>query len=373
MTEARIVVAAHRSRCTSAQLPGGFPVAAGVRHVLALAACVIGLASALSSGSAAAQTSPALARDPTSVANPKATFAVVDGAVIPASDYQRALQVAVRNKYYHAKPPDADLAKLRRDVGDDVVNRVLLLREAERRGILPDTAAIQAQVAAYDKQYGASANWKTNRAQMLSVVVPQLEGDSRLERLAALVRQVGEPSDAELGSYYESHRDLFVEPERLKLSVILLKVDPSASQAVWDAALAEARDVHRRLVAGADFAEMARLHSGDVSAAAGGALEYTHRGMLPEAVHKLVDGLTPGAFGEPVQLLEGVTILRLDDRRAAVQRRLDEVKSRCAELWKRDASQAQWLNLIAELRRRATIHIDESHYGAWPSPGAPAG
>ncbi len=343
------------------------------RSVLALATLVASLVAAPSGWAADAPTSPALARDPTSVADPKATFAVVDGAVIPASDYQRALQVAVRTKYYHAKPPDADLARLRRDVGDDVVNRVLLLREAERRGIQPDTPAIQAQVAAYDKQYGASASWKANRAQMLAGVVPQLEADSRLDRLARLVRQVGEPDAAELAAYYESHRDLFVEPERLKLSVILLKVDPSASQAVWDAALAEARDVHRRLKAGADFAELARLHSGDVSAASGGALDYTHRGMLPEAVHKLVDDLTPGAIGEPVQLLEGVTILRLDDRRPAVQRRLDEVSVRCAELWKRDTAQTQWLKLIAELRRRATIHIDESHYGAWPSPGAPAG
>jgi parvulin-like peptidyl-prolyl isomerase len=341
--------------------------------VLALAALVVDLGLLAPAGAAEAQTSPALARDPTSVADPKGTFAVVDGAVIPASDYQRALQVAVRTKYYHAKPPDADLARLRRDVGDEVVNRVLLLREAERRGIMPDSAAIQAQVAAYDKQYAGSASWKANRAQMLASVVPQLEAESRLERLGRIERQVGEPGAAELADYYQAHRELFVEPEQLKLSVILLKVEPSASQAVWDAALAEARDVHRRLKAGADFAELARLHSGDASAGAGGSLDYTHRGMLPEAVHKLVDALTPGAVGEPVQLLEGVTILRLDGRRPAVQRGLDEVAARCTELWKRDAAQVRWTNLIAELRRRATIHIDESHYGAWPSPGATAG
>ena len=30
------------------------------------------------------------------------------------------------------------------------------------------------------------------------------------------------------------HKDLFVEPEQVKLSVILLKVDPSSTQAVWN-------------------------------------------------------------------------------------------------------------------------------------------
>jgi parvulin-like peptidyl-prolyl isomerase len=311
-------------------------------------------------------------RDPTVVADPLATFAVVDGTVIQAGDFQRALQVAVRNKYYHAKPPEGDLVRLKREIGDQVVNRVLLLQEATRRGITPDSARIDAEVAGYDARYGASPTWQSSRAKMLAVVRPQLEADSRLERLSAQVRAVAEPTPAQLAAYYNSHRDLFVEPERLKLSVILLKVEPSSPQRVWDAAHAEAVSVHRRLLAGADFGDLARLHSSDRSATVGGALEYTHRGMLPEAVHALVDALTPGAIGAPVQLLEGVAILRLDDRRPALQRRLDEVQTRCAELWKRDTAQAQWQALIDSLRQRAAIRIDESHYGALRGPGASA-
>ena len=41
----------------------------------------------------------------------------------------------MRKKYYHAKPPEAEYAKFQREVGDEVVNRVLLLDEARRRGI----------------------------------------------------------------------------------------------------------------------------------------------------------------------------------------------------------------------------------------------
>jgi parvulin-like peptidyl-prolyl isomerase len=239
---------------------------------------------------------------------------------------------------------------------------------------MPDGTAIQSTVAGYDSQYAGSANWQANRAQMLALVVPQLEAESRLKRLTELVKRVSEPTPADLRAYYDGHSSLFVEPERLKLSVILLKVEPSAPQAMWDAALAEARDVHRRLLAGADFGELARLHSSDQSAAAGGSLDYAHRGMLPEAVHGVVDALRPGAIGAPVQLLEGVALLRLDARLPAQQRRLDEVTARCVELWKRDRAQTQWQQLIDDLRRRAAIRIDESHYGgASPAPVAQAG
>ncbi|MBX3465129.1 MAG: peptidylprolyl isomerase [Planctomycetes bacterium] len=289
-------------------------------------------------------------------------FATVGDTVLSAADYQRALAVAMRRKYYHAKPPEAELALFQREVGDELVNRVLLLDEAKRRGLQPDRRQIDATVAGYDRQYRGSANWAANRDRMLAAVLPQLERDSLFEQLQQSVRRVAAPDAVTARAYYEGHRELFVEPEQVKLGVILLRVDPSSPQSAWDGAWAEARTLHAKLQAGADFAELARLHSGDRSAARGGAMDYTHRGMLPEAVHGIVDALQPGQLGAPVQLLEGVAILRLDDRRAAVQRRFEDVRERAAELWQRDEGEARWKALIAQLRRGATIRIDESHY-----------
>jgi parvulin-like peptidyl-prolyl isomerase len=289
-------------------------------------------------------------------------FATVGQTQISAADYQRALAVAMRKKYYHAKPPEAEYAAFQREVGDDVVNRVLLLNEARRRGIQPDREKVDATVAGYERQYAGSANWKANREKMLAAVVPQLEADTQLERLETLVKRLPVPDAVAVRGYFERHRDLFVEPEQVKLSVILLKVDPSSPQAVWDGAKAEAARIHQRLFGGSDFAELARLHSSDRSAANGGAMDYTHRGMLPEAVHGVVDALKPREISAPVQLLEGVAILRLDDRRAAQPRRFEEVRERAAQLWQRDEGETRWKQLIAELRRATPIRIDESHY-----------
>lgn len=291
-----------------------------------------------------------------------APFATVGDTTVSVADYQRALSVAMRKKYYHAKPPEAEYARFQREVGDEVVNRVLLLAEARRRGIQPDREKIGATVAGYDKQYQGSANWAANREKMLAAVLPQLESESLLERLEKLVRSGPPASDAAAREYYDSHRDLFVEPEQVKLSVIVLKVDPSAAQSVWNGAAEEARTLHRKLKAGADFASLAKLHSGDRSAARGGEMEYTHRGMLPEAVQAPVDALAVGALSEPVQLLEGMAILRLDGRRPAQQRRFEDVRERAAELWARDESEARWKKLIADLRRATAIRIDENQY-----------
>ena len=296
-----------------------------------------------------------------------APFATVGDSVISGAEYQRALALAMRGKYYHAKPPEAELAKFQREVGDDVINRVLLLAEARRRGIEPDHDKIAATVAGYDARYRASANWKTNREKMLATVLPQLEADSQLERLGGLVRHVAEPAETVARAYYEEHKDLFLEPEQVRLSAILLKVEPSSTQAVWNGAHDEAKRLHQRLRSGADFAELARLHSSDRSAANGGQMDYTHRGMLPEALHGVVDKLKERELAEPVQVLEGVLIVRLDNRRAAQQRPFEQVRDRAAELWRRDEAQARWNQLIAELRRATPIRIDETHYAPLPA------
>ncbi len=72
-------------------------------------------------------------------------------------------------------------------------------------------------------------------------------------------------------------------------------------------------------------------------------MEYTHRGMLPEAVQQvLVEKLAVGVLAEPVRLLEGVAILRLDGRKPALQRRFEDVRARAAELWQREEADARW-------------------------------
>jgi parvulin-like peptidyl-prolyl isomerase len=292
----------------------------------------------------------------------EAVFATVGDRTITIGEYRQALAVATRKKYYHAKPPEAELAAFQREVGDDLVNRVLLLDEAKRRGIRPDRQRIDAALAGYEARYKGNARWEANREKMLATVRQQLEEDSLLERLEKQVKTIREPTAREARDYYDRHKELFVEPEQVKLGVILLKVDPSSPQATWNAAHEEARRIRQRLAAGADFAELAKLHSGDLSAGRGGDMGYIHRGMLPAPVQAVVDGLAPGAISAPVQVLEGVAILRLDDRKVARQRSFDEVRERAGDLWQRAEAEAAWKALIADLRKRTSIRIDESQF-----------
>lgn len=301
-----------------------------------------------------------------------AAFAVVGEQVITLSEYRQALNVAMRKKYYHAKPPEHELPQFQRDVGDDLVNRVLLVAEARRRGLKPDRTRIDATLKEYENRYRGSKSWETSRERMIAAVSQQLEIDSLLEQLERQVRAVRTPGEREARAFYESNRQLFVEPEQVKLSVILLKVEPSSPQAAWNAAHAEAQGLHARLLKGASFSELASLHSGDLSAGRGGDMGYLHRGMLPAAIHAAVDALQPGGVSPPVQVLEGVAILRLDDRKAARQRAFAEARERAGDLWQRAESDGAWKGLIATLRRGTSVRVDEANFLPLAKPTATA-
>ena len=315
-----------------------------------LAAVCIGFALSAAAAADTAQQPPA--------------FAVVDGVRLSAAEYEQAVALAVRQKFYHRNPSDDVLAGVRREVAGSLVERVLLLKEAKRRGLRPERARVDAALAAYEERYGASPQWPKVKAEALPKLTARLEEDSVLEQLERAVREAPRPGDKALRAYYLRHPGLFTEPEQVRLSVILLKVDPSSTRAAWDKAEAEARDIVNQLKAGADFAAIARARSGDAeSAKAGGDMGYLHRGMLPEGLHGEVDKLKPGAISQqPVRLLEGVVVLRLEDRREQRLRGFDEVRARAVELVRRERSDANWAALVSSLRKRAVIEIDGSRY-----------
>ena len=134
----------------------------------------------------------------------------------------------------------------------------------------------------------------------------------------------------------------------------------------------EGAAIAKRLRGGADFSELARLHSGDGSAQKGGDMGYLHRGMLPDAAQVAVDKLKPRQISDAVALLEGVAVFRLDERKPAKLNPLPAVRERAEDLLERDLGDQSWKDFVAKLRRSAQVKIDESRYLPLPPPAAAA-
>lgn len=292
----------------------------------------------------------------------KAVFAKVGDAVITQEEYNVAFGAAARSKFFHGRPPEGGVAALQREVGDQMIARILLVREAKHRGIKPDQSEIQKTITTYEQRYAASEQWKKTREQVLPKLTARLEEDSLLTQLEKTVRNVPKPAQSEVRAYYAAHPEKFTEPEQLRVSVILLKVDPSSPSATWVKANEEALGLVKKLQGGADFAELARQHSADASAPKGGDMGYLHGGMLPEGTQQVLNAMKPGENSNPVQVLEGMAVFRLTDRKQAKLNSFEKVQTRAQDLLQRDQSEQAWSKLIAELRKKTPAQIDDSQF-----------
>lgn len=298
---------------------------------------------------------------------PQVNLAVVNGKAISGAEYEAAANEAARQKFYHGKPPEGAVEELMREVADRLINRILLVEEAARRRVKPDAKAVQAKIDDYDQRYSTSARWKQERNTILPSLKERLEQDSILERLEAEVRRIPAPSEEQVRAYYKANPDKFTEPEKMRLSMILLPVDPSSPTSSWEAAEKQAAEIVKDLKGGAKFADMARKHSEHESASKGGDLGYLHHGMLPEGIQEKIDAMKPGDLSPPTRVLQGYAVFRYDSLQPAKHHDFATVRERASDLLKRDLANQAWTDFIAGLRKKAKIELNTQRYPALAS------
>lgn len=291
------------------------------------------------------------------------TYAVINGRSVSRQEYELAFASYIRQKFYHGKVPDADLVSAREDVRTRMVQRIVLLQEAERRGIVPDSKRTEEALVGYEARYSSRPDWAESRVEFLAMMKNQHDEQSLVSQLEDQIRKVPEPNEEEVKAYYEAKPELFTEPVKQRLSVILLRVDPSSPATAWDGTKEEAKAIYNRLLSGADFSEAARMHSG-MYAETGGDMGYLHQGMLPEAIQGLVNDYVVGQVNPPVETLEGLAIFRLEERIPPKLRNFPDVEMRARELLVRERQESAWKGLIQKLVGAADIKY--SHEASLP-------
>jgi parvulin-like peptidyl-prolyl isomerase len=148
----------------------------------------------------------------------------------------------------------------------------------------------------------------------LQLMKENLVAQAQVEALEAAISL----TDAELRASYESRK---AEYTQAQASHILIAPTGSAAapadRQMTDAeAKAKAEDIHRRLVAGADFAQLAKSESDDTSSgASGGDLgEFKAGQMVPEFDHA-VFALKKGELSSVVKTSFGYHLIKLVDLR----------------------------------------------------------
>ncbi len=287
-------------------------------------------------------------------------IAIVNGEQVPMDRYVSTLRRGLRERFYHGKIPEEEGNKFRKEIADELIDKTLLVQEAKRRQLKPDADVVEVSVKAFDAKFQDDPEWEKVRETILPQVRAKLSDDSLATVLEKIVRGVAVPSETELRQYYDQNNDLFTTPERVRVSLILLRVDPASTPEVWQQASDEATSIVERINSGGDFAELARIHSSDKSAHNGGDMGFVHVGMLGVNAQKVLNILEPGEMSAPVVLLEGVSIFFLEEREQPKLNLFAAVKERAEKLYKREKGDGAWESLLAKLHKAAKIEVNDA-------------
>ncbi len=117
------------------------------------------------------------------------------------------------------------------------------------------------------------------------------------------------------------------------------------------------RDIRARVLAGtADFADMAKQHSSDGSAARGGELGWVYPGDTVAEFERAMDALAPNAVSEPVRSPFGFHIIQVLERRT--QEASEDRQRQAARVAIRERKGAEAFDeVVRELRARAFVEM----------------
>jgi peptidyl-prolyl cis-trans isomerase D len=158
-------------------------------------------------------------------------------------------------------------------------------------------------------------------------------------------------SAADISQYYEQNQTRYSQPERRRVSHILIEATPDADAATQQAALAKANDLLAQAKADpSKFAQLARDNSQDPgSAQQGGDLGWISKATLIPEVENAVFILNKGEIGGVVQSPFGNHVVYVTDIQAPTIKPLEQVRGDIENEIRRQLASQRFADLATNL------------------------
>jgi parvulin-like peptidyl-prolyl isomerase len=272
-----------------------------------------------------------------------ATAAAVSGdtvvLTVGAEKITKAEFEQLFNQVVSQMPPErrgaAQDPQAKRQLAEQLAELKALAQEARRLKI-DQTPEVKAQMAMRDDQLIAG------------LLYQQISKDAK-------------PSPADLQAYYDGHKN---EWETVSARHILIRMKGSPvglkdgeKDLTDEEALAKAKDLRAKIVAGGDFAALAKAESDDVgSGANGGSLGEFTRGRMVPPFDEAAFTLKVDEVSEPVKTQFGYHIIQVTKHDT---KKMDDVKNEIADKVGPEMAQKS----VESIRDKASISFDQAYFG----------
>ena len=291
---------------------------------------------------------------------PAEKAASVNGVAISKNDFDRELGFFLKRANQRGQQvPEAQMGAMKNQVLDSLIDRELLYQESQKKGIKVDPKEVSDQLQQIKQRYPSEDEFKNLLADMgltESDVQNQISRGMAIQELIDKeVKAKINIGDEEVKSYYDANPQLFQQPEQIKASHILIKVDADAPQAKKDEAREKIETVREKAKKGEDFGALAKTYSEGPSGPNGGDLGYFRRGQMVKPFEEAAFSLKPNETSDIVETRFGYHLIKVVDKKPAQKVAYAEVKERLSEHLKKQKMDSEAETYIQGLRSGAKI------------------
>lgn len=295
--------------------------------------------------------------------------AQVNDGVITLSRVRREMNEAIETFVQEGKTREEATAAIESKKGEliaNIINEELLLQKGKDLGFEADIEAqINQRLAGIMKQQGIKSLDVLYKEMEKSGVNPQEIRElwrKQLTRDMVLQREVDGKlyygwTAKEIKTYFEANKAKFTKPETITISEIFLGFAGRDENAVRE----KAKQLVAQARSGADFAKLAVENSErpDIAQTKGKAGTFNIKEM-DERFTKPLQDVKAGGVTEPIELVEGMEILRVDERtKATTESFFDENEVRKAMTYEKLPDERK--KYLSTLRTDAYIKINDEY------------
>jgi peptidyl-prolyl cis-trans isomerase SurA len=266
--------------------------------------------------------------------------AVVDSGIVLKSELAQRMDVVMDNlrRAQAEAPPEQrrplpPLSVVESQVLDQLILRQIQLARAERFGITVGDEMLNQALGSVARDNGLTLDQMPAALAAEGIDYAMFRQETREQLILDQLLQrdvVGRINitPRELDQCLARSASSLAEDVDYNISHILVSVSPSATREETNAARAEIAEIVSQLEGGADFAQLAIIHSDGQGALEGGSLGWRKGAQLPTLFADTVIAMEPGQVSDPIQSASGFHIVRLNEIRGAQAVMVDQMHVR---------------------------------------------
>ena len=291
--------------------------------------------------------------------------ASVNGTLILSSELEDAIaaqrQMILMKNRDNPKQADAEMAELHRTALDSLIERQLILAEFKAAG-----GTIKPQFVDDDINNLIREQFKGDRE---GFIVELAKSGMTLKKFRDLREKMiivqimrgkhggnqAPPTPGEVSAYYKEHAANWRDKDMIKISTITIPKFSSEASATPEKQKQLAEEIRSKIVAGSDFATMAKTYSQDSRAETGGEWPWMETKALNPVMRAPALATKDGSLAPVIEDVAAFIIIYVEAKKLGDMPPLDKIRGDIEKMIKSERGKGDVEKWVESLKKKAVI------------------